>query len=253
MSDTLTAFEQHLTAASQQDDQTSLAESWLLGLDTETTGVTPGKDAIVSACLILRNPALGFEGDMVAEWIINPHRSISSGASKVNGFTNEYLSEHGDEPMQAIGQIGRLIAQAQAKRIPLLAYNAPFDIQMLNGDITRWCEGELQPFETDSMLVVDPLVIDRAVSKRRGRRSLSYTCEYYGVVPRGNFHNAAADTIAAVDLVKPMTTLYPQVAHLTLGELMDWQRKAHADWCESYQRWAQARGNRRRMMNASWL
>ncbi|RBP99140.1 exonuclease domain-containing protein [Bifidobacterium xylocopae] len=251
MTDNLSEFEQALNAAPDQGDTTGLAESWLLGLDTETTGIRPGTDAIVSACLVLREPAKGYEGDAVAEWVINPHRRISAGASKVNGFTNEYLAEHGAEPPEAIAQIGRLIARAQAKHIPLLAYNAPFDVHMLNGDIARWCADELDPFDTSSMLVVDPLVIDRAISKRSGRRSLSYTTEYYGVEPHGNFHNATADTIAAVDLVKPMATLYPQVAHLKLGELMDWQRRAQADWNESYQRWAKSKG--RRFRDTGWL
>ena len=39
-----------------------------------------------------------------------------------------------------------------------------------------------------------------------------------------------ADTIAAVDLIAPMTTLYPQVGHITLEGLMDWQRHAYGTW-----------------------
>ncbi|BDR53223.1 DNA polymerase III subunit epsilon [Bombiscardovia nodaiensis] len=253
MTDSVSNLQKALETAPMQDEQTTLANSWLLGLDTETTGVNAGKDAIVSACLVLRNPALGFEGDCVGEWVVNPHRRISAGASKVNGFTNEFLSEHGQEPTQAIGEIASIVAQAQAKRIPLLAYNAPFDVEMLNGDIERWCADSMEPFDTANMLVVDPLVIDRAISNRRGRRSLQYTTEYYGVVAHGNFHNATADTIAAVDLIKPMTTLYPQVAHIELGSLMDWQREAHAAWSKSYQEWAQANGKTRRQLSTHWL
>ncbi|BDR54847.1 DNA polymerase III subunit epsilon [Bombiscardovia apis] len=253
MSDTLTPFQEALAAAPSQNDETTLANSWLLGLDTETTGIHPGTDAIVSACLVLRNPELGYEGDAVAEWVINPHRHISAGASKVNGFTNEFLLENGAEPAEAIAEIAGLIAQAQTKRIPLLAYNAPFDIDMINGDVSRWCADQMQPFDSADMLVVDPLVIDRAISNRRGRRSLEYTTEYYGVLPHGNFHNATADTIAAVDLIKPMTTLYPQVARISLGELMEWERKAHGDWATSYMQWAQANGKTRHMLSTQWL
>lgn len=246
-------FQAALESLKPQDSSSLLSHSRLLGFDTETTGVKPGKDAIVSACLVLRDPQRGSEGDMLAQWIINPHRKISPGASRVNGFTNEYLEEHGAEPIEAIKQIAYIIALAQSKHIPLLAYNAPFDIAMLNGDLERWCSPMIPAFNPSQMLVVDPLVMDRAVSKRSGRRSLEYTTEYYGVVPEGNFHDAAADTIAAIDLIKPMTTLYPQLAHLTIDNLMDWQRQAHPQWSDSYRQWAKDHNKQYIAINTHWL
>ena len=246
-----------LNAVPQQPSDTSLSESWLLGFDTETTGVTAGRDAIVSASLVLRNPALGYDGDVIGEWIINPHRPMSPGASRVNGFTDDFLAEHGEEPDQAIESIASIIATAQGKSIPLLAYNAPFDVHMLNGDINRW---NLQPLanrlngpaeSAAPLLVVDPLVIDRKVSRRKGRRTLTDTTFYYGVEPHGDFHNATADTVASVDLIAPMATLYPQVGHLALGELMAWQRTAYTDWREDFNRWLASRG--KRPVQENWL
>ncbi|WEV69818.1 exonuclease domain-containing protein [Bifidobacterium sp. ESL0775] len=235
-----------LAQAPQQDDDTTLSQTWLLGFDTETTG-TGSKDAIVSASLVLRNPAKGYEGDAVAEWVINPHRHISAGASRVNGFTDEFLEANGAEPAQAIAAIGSIVTAAQAKRIPLLAYNAPFDVRMLSGDLERW-NLEALPQE---LLVVDPLVIDREISHRHGKRTLTYTTEYYGVEPHGDFHDATADTTAAVDLIKPMSTLYPQVGALKLSELMDWQRQAHEKWRVSFNKWMVSHG--RRPVSDTWL
>lgn len=239
MTDLLDAIKQ----APEQDEDTLLKDAWILGFDTETTGVAPGRDAICSATLVLRNPATGYEGDVIGEWIVNPHRQIAPGASKVNGFTNEYLQEHGAEPTEAVEQIATAVAAAQRRSIPLLAYNAPFDVQMLKGDLQRW---QLQPLserlDDASMLIVDPLVIDRKISKRKGHRTLTDTTFYYGVQPHGDFHDATADTIAAVDLLKPMTTLYPQVGALRLGELMQWQRIAYDEWRESFNQWQQSRG-----------
>ena len=257
MSDVSDALFQAIEAAPSQSAETELASSWLLGFDTETTGVAAGRDAIVSASLVLRNPALGYDGDVIGEWIINPHRPMSPGASRVNGFTDEYLAEHGEEPTQAIESIASIIATAQSKSIPLLAYNAPFDVHMLNGDIRRWdlqpLAGRLNgPAESDSpLLVVDPLVIDRKVSRRKGRRTLTDTTFYYGVDPHGDFHNATADTVASVDLIAPMATLYPQVGHLAIGKLMDWQRTAYTDWREDFNRWLASRG--KRPVTEAWL
>ena len=76
-----TSMEQALQSAPQQEGSTRLGDSWLLGFDTETTGTKPGKDGIVSASLVLRDPTKGYTGDVVATWIVNPHRHISKGAS----------------------------------------------------------------------------------------------------------------------------------------------------------------------------
>ncbi|MCH4160559.1 MAG: DNA polymerase III subunit epsilon [Bifidobacterium sp.] len=243
----------HIEAAESQLATTRLADSWLLGFDTETTGATPGNDAIVSATLVLRNPQSGHAEDLVGEWLINPHRHISAGASRVNGFTDSFVEEHGSEPTSALEEISAVIIAAQKRNIPLLAYNAPFDVKMLQGDLRRWqCSPEItDAFDDSTLLIVDPLVIDRAVSRRSGKRTLSFTTEYYGVEPYGDFHDATADTIAAVDLVKPISTLYPQVGNLELSELMDWQRQAHRVWKESFNRWLESKG--RRPIHENWF
>ncbi|WEV58498.1 exonuclease domain-containing protein [Bifidobacterium sp. ESL0728] len=235
-----------IAQAPQQDDDTTLGEAWLLGFDTETTG-TSSSDAIVSASLVLRDPSKDYRGDVVAEWVVNPHRHICEGASRVNGFTDEFLEANGAEPTDAVAAIGGIVTAAQAKHIPLLAYNAPFDVRMLAGDLKRWNLNALP----DELLVVDPLVIDREISHRHGKRTLTYTTEYYGIEPHGDFHDATADTTAAVDLIKPMSTLYPQVGNLKLDELMDWQRKAHKKWKDSFNQWMESRG--RRPITDNWL
>ncbi|MBW3087295.1 DNA polymerase III subunit epsilon [Bifidobacterium sp. 82T24] len=247
MTDLLEAID---NAPSQPDDRT-LAESWLLGFDTETTGVVPGRDAICSATLVLRDPAKGHDGDVLGEWLIDPHRPISPGASRVNGFTDEFLKANGGDPVELVERIARIVAAAQNKGIPLLAYNAPFDVHMLQGDLHRWGLAPLEERQHSGLRVVDPLVIDRRISHRKGKRTLTATTEYYGVVPHGDFHDATADTVAAVDLMEPITRLHADVAALRLGELMAWQRAAHEQWRESFNRWLASRG--RRPVTEGWF
>lgn len=243
---------QAVQSAPPQTSETQLSKSWLLGFDTETTGARPGHDAIVSATLVLRNPELGSAHDVIGEWVINPHQHMSPGASKVNGFTDDYLEEHGMEPQEALESIATIVSCARNSNIPLLAYNAPFDVAMLHHDLHQW---KLESLESrchdNSLLIVDPLVIDRAMSHRSGRRTLSYTTEYYGVEPDGDFHNATADTVAAVDLITPMTTLYPQIGRLTIAELMVWQQNAHRVWKESFNQWLRSKG--RRPIHDGWF
>lgn len=248
MTDLLDAIE----SCAVQPGDTTLADTLLLGFDTETTGTLPGEDAICSATLVLRDQSRGHDGDVIASWLINPHRPVSPGASRVNGFTDDYLQANGEEPAEALERLASIIAAAQNRRIPLLAYNAPFDVRMVSGDLLRWrltpLDGRL---DADELLVVDPLVIDRQVSHRKGKRTLTDTTFYYGVQPHGDFHDATADTIAAVDLIRPIATLYPQTGSITLDGLMDWQRSAYAQWRDSFNRWLVDRG--RTPIHDRWL
>ncbi|NEG95759.1 DNA polymerase III subunit epsilon [Bifidobacterium sp. SMB2] len=247
----MTELLQALDSIAAQSEDTTLADTRILGFDTETTGTRAGSDAICSATLVLRDPALGHDGDVVDEWLMNPHRPVSPGASRVNGFTDEFLQANGGEPVELLEAIASVIAEAQNRRIPLLAYNAPFDVHMLEGDLARWDLKPLHERLNDDLLVIDPLVIDRKVSHRKGKRTLTDTTFYYGVEPHGDFHDATADTIAAVDLVAPIARLHPDAAALRLDELMDWQRTAHAEWKESFNRWLEARG--RRPIREGWF
>ncbi|PWG59860.1 exonuclease domain-containing protein [Bifidobacterium catulorum] len=247
----MTDLLQAIDNASPQPDDCTLAQSWLLGFDTETTGVAPGRDAICSATLVLRDPEKGHDGDVIGEWLIDPHRPISPGASRVNGFTDEFLQANGGDPVELVERIAGIVAAAQNKGIPLLAYNAPFDVHMLEGDLRRWGLAPLAKRLNGGIRVVDPLVIDRKVSHRGGKRTLTATTEYYGVVPHGDFHDATADTVAAVDLMPPITRLHADVAALRLDEIMPWQRAAHEQWRESFNRWLADRG--RRPVHEDWF
>lgn len=246
MSSSFDALHDFLESVSPQNGDTRLADSLLLGFDTETTGASVGRDSIVSASLVLRVPQTDRREDHAASWVINPHRPISPAASRVNGFTDAFLTANGVEPKDALHEISGIIATAQSKSIPLLAYNASFDVGMIESNLRQWgLPG------TDISLIIDPLVIDRAVSTRRGRRTLSATTEYYGIEPDGDFHDAHADTVAAVDLIAPISELHPQIADMRLSEAMEWQRQAYMRWAHSFNKWLQSQG--RQPIDETWL
>lgn len=248
-----------LNSSNEQDENTLLSKSWLLGFDTETTGAIIGKDAIVSATLVLRNPEAGHSADIVSTWLINPHQPMNPKASEVNGFSDQYLQTHGGEPVQELELLAKAVSIAQSKNIPLLAYNAPFDIAMLRSDLKRWdleslnnrATCNISSLSENDILTVDPLVIDRALSMRSGKRTLTLASQFYGVEPIGDFHDATADTVAALDLIAPMSALYDQVRNMTLVNMMDWQREAYCKWKDSFNRWLESRG--REPIHTEWL
>jgi DNA polymerase-3 subunit epsilon len=238
------ALKSVLDSLNAQEMSTQLKDSSLLGFDTETTGVGPN-DAIISASLVLRNPATGYDGDVKASWVMNPHRHISQAASQVNGFSDAQVHAHGMEPSVGLPQIASLIAQAQNLNIPLLAYNAPFDVMMLQRGLHHWNLPGLGALMTRmDLLVVDPLVLDRAASDRHGRRTLSDSAQYYGVSPHGDFHDASTDTIAAIDLIAPMCAQFEQIGQIPLSDLMTRQRAMHAQWTDRVNQWRESHGKR---------
>lgn len=77
------------------------------------------------------------------------------------------------------------------------------------------------------------------------------TTQFYGVEPIGNFHDATADTVAAVDLIKPITKLHEELARMPLSEIMSWQRNAYNQWKNSFNDWLVSIG--KEPINGSWL
>ena len=63
----------------------------MVGFDTETTGVSPTSDRIVTAALIRR------EGSLVQTltWVIDPGVEIPERATAVHGITTAFAREHG--------------------------------------------------------------------------------------------------------------------------------------------------------------
>ncbi|WP_418969830.1 exonuclease domain-containing protein [Alloscardovia omnicolens] len=259
----MTSLVDTVNALTAQPRDLALSESYFLGFDTETTGTFYGKDSIVSASLVLRKPGSDFSADVRQEWVINPGMPMHPAATRVNGFTDDFLAENGQEQSSAIRELSDVIVTAQVKNIPLVAYNAPFDIAMLNGDVKKIGLAQLSVLINDrdddafltgnerELLVLDPLVIDRAVSKRRGGRKLIDTTEYYGVYPHGDFHTATADTVATLDVLQEIIRLHSNVASLPLTDIMAFQRSSYNAWKENFNSYLSSQN--RPLVQGSWL
>ena len=207
----------------------------LLGFDTETTGLKAGKDSIISASLVLRDRKSG--EDKVFNFLINPNTAIDPKASAVNGFTQEFVEKNGGDQKQEVEKIAKAIILSQQKGIPLVAYNAKFDVSMLKGDLEKIGRKDLAEKLSD-ISVLDPLVMDREFSHRPGKRRLEDAMQWWGVAPRGDYHDAQIDTQAALDLLCAIVKAHPQIPYPG----MDWQREAYRKWAKSRNEWARENG-----------
>lgn len=214
--------------------------------DLETTGI----DVDVSRIVTAHVGVLGADGEVLEqrEWLVDPGIEIPTAASLIHGVTTERARLEGQAAPTAVGEIIAALADAAARGLPIVAYNAAYDLTILEREAARY---GLAPLPGPGP-VIDPLVIDKAVDRyRRGKRTLSATAAHYGVV-LDDAHNAGADAIAAGRVAQAIARAHPELATVAVAELHSRQ----VDWCreqaESYQSWRRRNGEPEFTTSGAW-
>lgn len=229
-----------------------VSDPWHLGMmlaaDTETTGVNPVTDRLVTACAAYVDGS-GKQPPQVRNWLAWPEVEIPESAAKIHGITTEHARENGFPAVQVIGEAAEMIISAAGSGIPLVLYNAAYDLTLLDRETRRY---GFDPFgdELDAAhaLVVDPLVLDKALDKyRKGSRKLVDVAAHYGVRLDGA-HSADGDALAAARVAWKIAARHPQVARMSRSELMAFQATAAADQAKSLREHLAAKGETKRAM-----
>jgi DNA polymerase III subunit epsilon len=201
-------------------------QSGLIGsYDCETTGTDPFHARLVSAAFVTSDGARH-------EYLVDPGVEIPEGATAVHGITTEHARSNGLPPAQALEEIAALLAAHLESGAPLVVFNAPFDLTLLEAELDRHGLTPLRARIPFVGPIVDPLVMDRKLDRfRKGSRTLEAQCAHYGVQIT-NAHDASADAIAALEVARALADRYPEVAEAPLTELHAQQ----AEWKESTDR-----------------
>lgn len=198
----------------------------LLALDTETTGVSPFNDRIVTCSMVYDDEV---NPPQIRNWIIDPGIEIPAGASDVHGVTTEMAREHGVSPEEGLRSIAHSLAPMMEGGIPLVIYNATFDLTLIRSEFARFGID----FDRDFDRVIDPLVIDKAMDRfRRGKRTLGVTASLYGY-DLENAHNAEADCLAALSITRGMGSAYAM--EQTIDEIHEAQKVWKHEQATSFQ------------------
>lgn len=218
----------------------SWIEGPLLGFDTETTGVNPLRDRIVTAALIGR----GKDGTHERTWLIDPGVPIPEAAAAIHGISTEHAQAHGMQPRQALVELSNELTAAFTYAIPVVAYNATFDLSIIEAELQRHGLPTIgQRLGRPLGPVVDPLVLDRALDRyRRGKRKLVDLCQHYGVQESGDLHTADVDVTATLDVLQALARHHPQMLDFTLEDLHHWQADQHRAWAADFNQWRQSKG-----------
>lgn len=212
----------------------------LLGFDTETTGVNPLHDRIVTAALIGR----GHHGTHQRTWLIDPGVPIPVQAAAIHGISTEQAQAHGMTPRQGLTELANELTAAFSHSVPVIAYNAAFDLTIIEAELRRHGLATIvERLGRPLGPVIDPLVLDRALDRyRRGKRKLVDLCQHYAVQEAGDLHTADVDVTATLDVLQALTAAHPQVLDLTLTDLHQWQMDQHRAWATDFNRWRQSKG-----------
>lgn len=244
------------TAASQGDaGAVSTRPGWgnrlRVGFDTETTGVNPTTARIVSAAVVLRVPDTMTQ---VKVWLLDPGVDIPPETTAVHGFTTEHVREFGQPAREGLDEIATEIASQLATGAPLVVYNAPFDLPLLDAELRRHGLPTLkQRLGQDNYHVLDPLVLDRWVDRyRKGKRKLIDLLAAYEVSYSDELHTAEVDVLAMLDLLEAMCRKWPQIGTTELPQLRLIQENAHREWAEGYIAWLAQKGLNRPGPDLTW-
>ena len=200
--------------------------SWaerIVVFDTETTGIDPANDRIVTAFVGI----LDANGDVErgTDWLADPGVEIPERATEVHGISTEMAQQEGEPAAEVTAKIANSLAWVARHNLPLVVFNAPYDLTLLAAECRR--HGVEMPMLGEQ--VVDPLIIDRQVDRfRKGKRTLSDCASVYGVELL-DAHDAGADAIASGHLAQAMVQRYPDQLDVPLEQLHQQQ----ASWADA--------------------
>lgn len=207
----------------------------LVVFDLETTGVNVEVDRVVTAHV----GRLDADGTLQerTDWLVNPGVPIPEGAAAVHGISTERAVAEGADARQAIAEIVNALVRFQEAGLPLVAYNASYDLTLLDREARRY---GIDPFVPG--VVIDPLIIDKAVDKyRKGKRTLTVACEVYGV-QLDDAHEASADAVAAGRVAQAIAVSFPELAELSGADLHGRQQQWQREQAESFAEWKRRNG-----------
>ncbi|MER6190002.1 3'-5' exonuclease [Streptomyces cyaneofuscatus] len=223
----------------------------LVGFDLETTGTDVETDRIVTAALVRLEP----DGTVAEQrtWLLDPGVAIPEQASAIHGIGTDHARKHGARAASAVAEIAQAVAEVLRSGVPLVVMNARYDLSLLDRECGRYgLDSVEQRIGGVPSPVIDPLVIDKHVDKyRKGKRALQALCEHYGVT-LSDAHDATADAVAAVRVVRRMGERHRPVSTLPPAELHALQVRAAAEQSASLQAYLRRTANPTAVVEQAW-
>jgi DNA polymerase III subunit epsilon len=205
----------------------------MVAFDLETTSLEPTEARIVSAAVLFVG---GGQPTEARRWLVDPGVDIPDEAAAIHGITTAIAKAHGADPVIATAEI--IASLDLLPDAPLVAYNASYDLTVLDREARRHGLAPLGPHR-----VIDPFVIDKAIDPyRKGSRKLADVAAHYRVnLTAEEAHAAEADAITAARLAYRLGCLGP-IGGRSLADLHAAQIRWRADQARSLAEYDARRG-----------
>jgi DNA polymerase III subunit epsilon len=214
--------------------------------DTETTGIDTRTDRLVTAYV----GVVGAAGEVIEshEWLANPGVEIPERAAAVHGITTERAVREGADAKTVVSEVVETLRDMLSRGLPLVAYNASFDLSLLYHEAIRH---GVEPL-SEPKPVVDPLVVDRALDQyRKGKRTLESVSAHYGVINPAA-HDARGDAVTTGLVVQKMATVFPDAFSVEPDTLHDQQIEWARAWEENFYDFLERNGKPRPRSRGQW-
>lgn len=224
----------------------------IVGFDLETTGTDPLTAQAVTAAVVHELPD-GTVDSASRQWLIDPGVEIPAAATAVHGITTDHARRHGAQAAQATAEIADALEAVWKAGLPIVIFNATYDLTLLNAALTRHGRTPLTGRAGwSSALVIDPLVIDRAVDRyRRGKRTLQDMTAHYQVEAT-DAHSADGDAVATCRLARAIARRYPEVGTADAVALRSQQATWAGEWAVRFQAYLRSQGKADAVIDGSW-
>ncbi|MFI2212551.1 3'-5' exonuclease [Streptomyces sp. NPDC020141] len=223
----------------------------LVGFDLETTGTDPQEARIVTAAVVRVRAG---EPEERAFWLADPGVRIPEQASAIHGISSERAAAEGRPAREVADEIAGALTGHWERGVPVVAYNAAFDLTLLTAELRRHGLPSLSERLGGRPIgpVIDPYTIDRAVDRyRKGKRTLEAVCAEYGVALDAA-HDATSDAVAAVRVARAVAERHPSVAALAPDLLHERQVRWYEEWAVDFQAFLRRKGNADAVVDTSW-
>lgn len=223
----------------------------LIGFDLETTGTDPREARIVTGAVIevRAGETLGRR-----EWLADPGVEIPADAVAVHGISNERAATDGRPAAEVADAIAAVLVSYWQAGVPVVAYNATFDLTLLSAELHRHGLPSLRERlgGAEPAPVIDPYTIDRSVERyRKGKRNLEAVCTEYGVRLE-SAHDATSDALAAARLATAIADRHPKLAAFGPAELHRRQIEWYAQWAADFQKFLRKKGETDAVVDGVW-
>ncbi len=156
----------------------SIVESYFIGLDIETTGLSPQHNAIIEVAATVQD----WTGKEIEHYesLIKPNQPISDKITEITGITEEMVA-HAPTVDQVLPELF-----ARLKKGVIVAHNAPFDLGFLSvAAKEHWLALPGTP-------MIDTLTMGRAILPGRRKYGLQILAEELDL-PQDAAHRALSD------------------------------------------------------------